>query len=140
MQFHTLSLLLIFLSRQFFLHLTNESYKKTSSKFEIIADWILSNCENIPNISTITKKFDITTSYLNHLFNSYYHCSTMKFLHDAKISKAKDMLLTTNLLVKEISFYLNFNSEKYFMRLFKEETGYTPTEYRNLFFLRNHHI
>ena len=34
----------------------------------------------------------------------------------------------------QISSYLAFSSQSYFIKVFKKETGYTPKEYRKLFF------
>ncbi|MFV0559511.1 MAG: helix-turn-helix domain-containing protein [Enterococcus sp.] len=131
---HLISNFCLFLANQFFHFLSGENYRQFPAKFEWIIDWITSNCEKELTVTTVAQQFDITPAYLTTLFNKYYGCSTIKFIHQVKISKAKDLLLTTNLSVKQIALYLNFQNVKYFMRLFKNETNHTPTEYRNSFF------
>jgi AraC-like DNA-binding protein len=48
-----------------------------------------------------------------------------------KIHKAKELLTNTNKSVKEIAFELNFESNFYFSKLFKEKVGLTPGEFRS---------
>ena len=59
--------------------------------------------------------------------------STLNFIHNLKISRAKDLLITTNMSIKQIGYYLSYDNIKYFMRLFKKKTGFTPSEFRNNF-------
>ncbi|MBK5203579.1 MAG: AraC family transcriptional regulator, partial [Prolixibacteraceae bacterium] len=42
----------------------------------------------------------------------------------------KELLLSTNKSVKEISFELGFQSIYYFSRLFKNKTGISPSAFR----------
>lgn len=41
------------------------------------------------------------------------------------------MLVGTSQSVKEISFFLGFQSTEYFFSFFKKRTGLTPLEYRS---------
>ena len=47
-----------------------------------------------------------------------------------KTERACDLLKTTDLSVKEISYSLGFSDPLYFSRFFKAETGLSPTEYK----------
>jgi AraC-like DNA-binding protein len=133
---YTFSTWLIFLSKQYYEYLADNQAKQATAKFETIVDWISSNVENVLSVNEVADKFELTPTYLTTLFNKYYGISTLKFIHKMKISKAKDLLLTTNLSVKQVGYYLSFTNTKYFMRLFKQETGYTPTSFRNTFALQ----
>ncbi|MBC8644381.1 helix-turn-helix transcriptional regulator [Flavobacterium lindanitolerans] len=46
------------------------------------------------------------------------------------LREAQRMLYYTDHSVKEISDLLGYEDEKYFMRLFRKKTGFSPTEYR----------
>lgn len=128
-----MSSLLIMMNRQFIVALENNDNDIVPAKFEWIITWITEHYEEELTVNTVAAKFDITPTYLTHLFHVYKQCSTIKFIHQMKISKAKDLLVQTNLSVKQIAYYLSFKSVKYFMRLFKQETGFTPTSFRNNF-------
>ena len=51
----------------------------------------------------------------------------------SKISRAKEMLLGTNLRISEIAPLCGFTDSKYFSRLFHKLTDTTPGEYRNTY-------
>lgn len=57
-------------------------------------------------------------------------------IHYYLIEEAKNLLLSSNKTVGELTFALGFEYPQYFSRLFKSKTGMTPLEYRNL----NQHI
>ncbi len=46
------------------------------------------------------------------------------------INRAKELLVTTDMSVEEISENLNFSSSSYFRKIFREHTGKTPTQVR----------
>ncbi|MHC9537533.1 helix-turn-helix domain-containing protein [Dellaglioa sp. BT-FLS60] len=127
------SSLLINLHNQYIEMLSDSTYSVTPAKFDWIINWVTTNIEKPMTINEIADKFEMTPSYLTFLFNKYQGISTIKFIHALKLSKSKDLLLSTNLTISEISFYLSFNSSKYFMRLFKQENGITPTQFRNMY-------
>ena len=57
--------------------------------------------------------------------------SPAKYFQELKLRKAKQMLVGTSQSVKEISFFLGFQSTEYFFSFFKKRTGLTPLEYRS---------
>ncbi|MFD1671303.1 helix-turn-helix domain-containing protein [Agrilactobacillus yilanensis] len=134
---YLLSEILIELRDQFVDNLLNSPkntpLKRTPAKFERIMQWLALHADETLEVTAIANRFDITPEYLTYLFKTYEGVSTIKFIHNLKISKAKDLLLTTNMSVKQIGYYLGFKNIKYFMRLFKKEIGYTPTDFRNNF-------
>lgn len=46
--------------------------------------------------------------------------------------RAKELLISSNLTIKEISYELGFQSIFYFSRIFKEKTGMNPSELRKI--------
>lgn len=55
-----------------------------------------------------------------------------KYIAHMRTSYACKLLLTRNMNVSQISNECGFETVMYFNKTFKENTGYTPTEYRNL--------
>lgn len=52
-------------------------------------------------------------------------------IHYYLIEEAKNLLLSSNKSVSELSFSLGFEFPRYFSRLLKSKTGMTPVEFRN---------
>lgn len=68
------------------------------------------------------------------LCNSITNCSgqtPLNFINDRIILEAKRMLKYTDMMVKEISYYLGFDDPSYFVKLFKRVTGHLPSEFRD---------
>lgn len=56
--------------------------------------------------------------------------SPIEFLRNVKMKRAEELLLQHRLSISEIAYELGFSSPKYFTKIFKEETGMTPSEYQ----------
>jgi len=63
-------------------------------------------------------------------FKEYTGISPLQYQINLRINRAKDLLITSNQTLKEITHDLGFDSPDYFCRLFKKKTGYTPSDYR----------
>ncbi|MBR6793843.1 MAG: helix-turn-helix transcriptional regulator [Clostridia bacterium] len=64
------------------------------------------------------------------IFKEAYGITPYAYFLDKKIRLAKDMLLNTNLSVKQIADHLHFADEYYFSNIFKKKIGVPPTKYR----------
>ena len=51
-----------------------------------------------------------------------------------RIDAAKAMLISQNCSIKEAAYSCGFPDEKYFMKVFREVVGMTPTAYKNTYF------
>ncbi len=51
-------------------------------------------------------------------------------MKEIRTDYAKRLLSTTNLTILEISYKLGYSSISHFSKLFKQEVGLTPSEYR----------
>ena len=59
-----------------------------------------------------------------------YGITPNKALNGIRIENAKKLLITSDLSISKISFYVGFATPSYFNRIFKEYTGETPKEFR----------
>ena len=81
-------------------------------------------------LDEISRKLDMTPEYLGTLFHKETGTTFSTYLKTYRISKAKELLVGTNLKLYEISERVGYSDSKYFSRIFKEITGQLPTEYR----------
>ncbi len=84
------------------------------------------------DLRELAASLNISYSWFRKLFKDYTGCSPAKYMQNQKIEKVKELLVTTNLSVKELLYILNYNTTENFYCAFKKYTGYTPTEYRHL--------
>ncbi|MEG0766497.1 MAG: response regulator [Clostridia bacterium] len=73
----------------------------------------------------------IHPNYLSQLFKKEIGVSYTGYLTQLRIAYAKELLENTSALISEISDRVGYDSYLHFTKLFKRETGRTPTQYRN---------
>lgn len=71
--------------------------------------------------------------YLTEKFKKETGLTVSKYIRYAKIERARILLTSTEYSVNEISDQLAFNNPSFFIRRFREITGYTPDQYRKKF-------
>ena len=81
-------------------------------------------------IQEIADELSMSYSNFRKLFNEYTGLSPAVYQQDLKLQRAKELLSTTDLSVKEIAYRLNFDSPDYFSAKFKIKTGRKPSEMR----------
>ncbi len=112
----------------------SESDDVTNRRFMNILEWIRLNIHRKIYIHELADRFDFNVDYLSRLFKKRLGVSAMDYINGMKVWKAKEYLSQSEKTVKEIAFYLGFQDEKYFMKLFKEYEGITPSQYRNAYY------
>ena len=85
--------------------------------------------ENITleHLSEISK---LSSFYLCKLFKKYLKMNFVDYLTFVRIKKSKNLLSDPYLSVKEICFECGYTDPNYFARVFKRETGMSPSRYR----------
>ncbi len=81
-------------------------------------------------LDEISRKLDMTPEYLGTLFHREVGMTFSSYVKSYRISKARELLVGTNLRLYEIAEQVGYSDTKYFSRIFKEITGQLPTEYR----------
>lgn len=90
-----------------------------------------SNIDKHISPEDVAQELQISYSRFRKIFKAYTGLAPGQFQIQLKIHKAKELLTNTNKSVKEIAFELNFESNFYFSKLFKEKVGVTPGEFRS---------
>lgn len=80
----------------------------------------------------LAESLNLSYSYFRKLFKDYTGTGPMRYFQELKMSKAKQLLVTTDMQVKEILYALGYNTIENFYGAFKKHTGCTPIEYRRL--------
>ena len=69
-------------------------------------------------------------TYFSKLFKKLFGQTFISYLGELRLEKAKELLVTTDMNVKEIAFAAGFRDAAYFTSLFRRAAEMTPTEYR----------
>jgi AraC-like DNA-binding protein len=91
---------------------------------------IRESLESDMTIQRIAEELGIGYSNFRKLFKEYTGVAPAMYQQELRLQRAKEMLSTTNLSIKEIAYRLNFDSPDYFSAKFKIKTGRKPSEFR----------
>lgn len=95
--------------------------------------FIRANFSKSINLEDISRKFNFNASYLTKIFRKHKGETPLKCLITYRIDEAKR--LTQNqpdLDIKHIGEIVGYPDQAYFSRIFKNITGKSPTEYKEL--------
>jgi YesN/AraC family two-component response regulator len=67
--------------------------------------------------------------YLSYIFHKKFGQTLNTYITAMRIDAAKELLLTSNLSLQEISDKAGFSNSSYFHRQFKKITGLTPMQF-----------
>lgn len=111
------------------LYLTIEGVGE-NSKISFAKNHIEQNYNKDIRIDELAKQMGYSTPHLINKFKACYGITPKAFLSQVRILKAKELLLSTDRLSKEVAYILGFLDELYFIRFFKKYTGLTPKQFR----------
>lgn len=88
---------------------------------------IRENVDTEFDLKEFAEKNSIGYSYFRKMFKKYTGLPPIQYQLDLKIMRSREILLSTNKSVKEISYELGFQSAYYFSRAFKKKLGISPS-------------
>ena len=80
---------------------------------------------------SVSDHMGLSVGYFGQLFYSQTGQRFVDYLHEYRLEMAKELLLTTNGKIRDISEATGFNSVNYFNSLFKKRFSLTPKEFRS---------
>lgn len=86
--------------------------------------------ESSLTIQQVAEDLGMSYSNFRKLFKEHTGLSPATYQQDLRLQRAKELLTTTAMSIKEIAYRLNFESPDYFSSKFKIKTGRKPSELR----------
>lgn len=87
--------------------------------------------EGIPTVARCGQALKMSDHYLSDLLKSETGKTAKEHIDLFLVERAKSLLLQSDQRISEIAYELGFNYPNHFSRLFKSQTGLSPSEYRN---------
>ncbi|MBQ2942106.1 MAG: helix-turn-helix domain-containing protein [Clostridia bacterium] len=85
-----------------------------------------------PSVPDVAAYISLSPDYFSKSFKKYTGLFYTDYLNKCKIESAGFLLKSSTMSVTEICFNSGFTSLSNFLRVFKEQTGKTPKEYRTV--------
>ena len=103
--------------------------KKAELIAEQLLEYINQNYTKKLKSADIEEMFEISFDYINRVFLKITGNTVFRYINLLRISKAKQLIATTNMPFGEIAYLVGIDDRYYFSKLFHKYTQMTPTEY-----------
>ena len=105
------------------------SPNKKNTQIEEACKYMRENLGRDISREEVAERVWLSPSYFSHLFKSVMGTGYNEYLTELRIERAKELLIK-NFSVLEIASAVGFQNARYFSRIFRKKTGYTPSGYR----------
>lgn len=86
----------------------------------------------LPSVAWCAGELHLSTNYFGDLIKKEIGKTAQEYIQSKVIEVAKERIFDHNKSISEIAYNLGFKYPQHFTRLFKQKTGTTPVEYKNL--------
>ena len=88
------------------------------------------DCERERSVEYYAAKLGISPKYLSLICKNKTGRNASRLIDEAVIRKAKKLLMQTGMSIQEVSDRLNFVSQSFFGKYFKQRVGISPSRYK----------
>lgn len=106
---------------------TNEQFQQLSNQIKEIID---NRYEEDISLETISDELNYNPNYISSIFKKEKGITFSDYLIEVRFNKAKELLIHTDLTVKEIAKRLKYSNSQNFIRSFKKRESTTPGRFR----------
>ena len=86
------------------------------------------------SLNILADEFHLSAQYISQLFKNEIGVNFLAYLTSIRMEKAKQLLISTDLPISEISARSGYGDYRVFTKTFKKTEGCTPSQYRQEFF------
>lgn len=104
---------------------------ENKKKLDMAREYIDEHYAESITLHQLTNRLNVSESFLIKLFKNNTGMTPISYINQVRVNRGKNMLLNTQLSIKEVAYYLGFCDEYYFSRTFKKVTGLSPSVFRN---------
>ena len=102
----------------------------TARELQIIEQYLAGLSGKAPSVADLASACSLSERYFAKRFRELTGISVSQYIKAVQVSKAKSLLLETDLPLKEIAYRLGYSTSANFAASFRAATGTTPGQYR----------
>ncbi|MCR4850576.1 MAG: response regulator [Lachnospiraceae bacterium] len=111
-------------------NISSKREERSTDTIEMAKKYISDNFSSEISLDDVSRIVNISPYYFSKLFKEATGENFIEYLTNIRIEKAKDLLLNSDMSMKEICAMCGYQDPNYFSRTFKKNVGFTPTEYK----------
>ncbi|AKN32626.1 AraC family transcriptional regulator [Clostridium carboxidivorans P7] len=82
------------------------------------------------NLQYVSRQLGVSINHLIKLFKQHTDFTPIQYISKIRVDKAKELLKQGDISILEIAYATGYKSLSNFYKCFKDQTGYTPSEYK----------
>ncbi len=86
----------------------------------------------LPSVAYCAEKLNLSSNYFGDLVKKETGKTALEYIQSKLIKVAKEKIFDREKTVSQVAYELGFKYPQHFARLFKQQVGNTPLEYRSL--------
>jgi two-component system response regulator YesN len=102
-----------------------------------VLEYIEEHYKSDISIEQLSKVMNVSPTYFSNSFKKAFHVSPKQFILNKRLTESQQLLLETDMSVKEIAYAVGFENENYFSEFFAQKIGVSALKYRKRAFPRN---
>ncbi|MEN2401467.1 AraC family transcriptional regulator [Flavobacterium sp. MC2016-06] len=128
--------LLVIVARNIMLSLPEKIDEKSEQKIVRILQYVQANIYDPEKLrgEHIGTKFGISETYLGRFFRKHTNETLQQYQTNYKLKLVENRLLHTDMRINEIAAEFGFTDKSHLNNMFKKHRGFSPSEYRKMFF------
>ncbi len=107
-----------------------ENFEKVNIECMKIKNYIDSHYSENITLDFLSNLTYVNKFHLVHLFTKEMGISPINYLINKRIDESKNLLVTTNYSIRDISSIVGFSNSSYFSQMFKKIAGISPKDFR----------
>lgn len=109
-----------------------QANRKNSQQVERARQYITEHVQEYGlSLNTVADHIHMSPNYFSTIFSQQAGETFIEFLTEARMQKAKELLMSTQMRPSDIAQEVGYQDSHYFGYLFKKTSGCTPKEYRD---------
>jgi two-component system response regulator YesN len=110
---------------------------QNADQIDLAKNWIMTNLDQNITIQKIASHVYMNPTYFSEYFKTQTGETVLDFVTRIRIEKARELLLSTDLKIYDISEKVVYSDTKHFSKLFKRQYGETPSKYKEKIILEH---
>lgn len=120
--------IIVLLFRDYFHPKENfDRHDRTMGYTRHVLSYIAHHYNEALNLDTLAKQAGVTKSHLCHIFKKHMGCTVIRYINQLRCYRALSMI-SSGIPVTKVSTEVGYNDYNYFSRVFREITGFSPSE------------
>jgi AraC-like DNA-binding protein len=113
------------------LNINRDMNKDLVRRLQIVFDYVENNYQNDITSLNMAAMCNLSYSYFSRVFKKIMKKNFKEYLNFVRISKAEQLLSTSELNITEIALAVGFSTSSYFIQQFKQYKKISPKQFQN---------